>query len=206
MQAIPIAVLASGRGSNFAAILDEIDGGRCNASVKVLITNNPEALAIRIAESHKIPVELVDRKAFKSREDMDAHIKSVLDRYGVRLVVLAGYMLLLKGKPLFDSYRGRIINIHPALLPSFPGVDAQKQAFDYGAKVSGVTIHLVDESLDGGPILYQEAVDISDCMDAKEAAAKILKAEHKAYAKVIDSFSRGRYEIEGRRTRFVPAV
>lgn len=204
MPTIPIAVLASGRGSNFLAILEEIAAGRCDAVVKVLITNNPDAPAIAIARKRSIPVEMIDRKRFKSREEMDSHTKSLLDRYGVRLVVLAGYMLLLKGKPLFEAYRGRIINIHPALLPSFPGVDAQKQAFEYGAKVSGVTIHLVDESLDGGPILYQEAVPIGDCASAGEVAERILAVEHKAYAKVIHSFSKGGYEVIGRRTRFVP--
>ncbi len=204
MPTVPIAVLASGRGSNFRAILEEIDAGRCDARVEVLVTNNPQAPAIAIARERSIPVEVVERKGFKSREEMDSRIKAVLDGHRVRLVVLAGYMLILRGKPLFEAYRGRILNIHPALLPSFPGVDAQKQAFDYGAKVSGVTIHLVDESLDGGPILYQEAVDIGDCASASEVAERILAVEHKAYAKVINSFSKGGYEVSGRRARFVP--
>jgi phosphoribosylglycinamide formyltransferase-1 len=200
---IPIAVLASGRGSNFAAILEEIRAGRCDAEVKVLITNNPAAPAIGIAKGSSIPIEIFDRKSFRTREEMDSHIKSLLDRYGVRLVVLAGYMLLVKGRDLLDAYRGRIINIHPALLPSFPGADAQRQAFEYGVKISGVTIHLVDESLDAGPILYQEAVGIGDCASADEASKRILEAEHRAYAKVIDSFSKGSYVVEGRRTSFV---
>lgn len=203
MPIIPIAVLASGRGSNFRAIVDEIKARRCAAAVKVLITNNPDAPAVSIAKENSIPVEILDRKGFASREKMDDRIKELLDQYGVELVVLAGYMLLLKGKKLMDSYRNRIINIHPALLPAFPGSDAQKQAFDYGAKVSGVTIHFVDESLDGGPIIYQEAVDISGCASADEAAAKILETEHKAYARVIDSFSLGSYVVEGRRARYV---
>jgi phosphoribosylglycinamide formyltransferase 1 len=201
---VKAAVLASGRGSNFKVILDEIAARRCDASVVVLITNNPAAPAIGIAQANRIPVEMVERKSFGSRDEMDLRIKELLDRYGVGLVVLAGYMLVLKGKPLLESYRNRIINIHPALLPSFPGTDAQKQAFDYGAKVSGVTIHIVDESLDAGPIIYQEAVDISGCKSAEEAAEKILEVEHKAYAKVVDSFSRGSYVVEGRRARFVP--
>ena len=202
---VPIAVLASGRGSNFRAIMAEIRAGRCDASVKVLITNNPQAQAIAFARENSIPVEIIERNRFKTREEMDSAIKALLDRYGVELVVLAGYMLLLKGRDLFEAYRGRIINIHPALLPAFPGVDAQKQAFDYGSKISGVTIHLVDESLDGGPILYQEAIDISDCRSAEETAERILEAEHKAYPKVIHSFSKGGYVTEGRRARFVPS-
>lgn len=201
---VKTAVLASGRGSNLKAILDEISAGRCDAEVVVLITNNPDAPAIGFAKAARIPVEIVDRKSVRSREAMDLAIKAVLDKYGAHLVVLAGYMLILKARPLLDGYKGRIINIHPALLPSFPGVDAQKQAFEYGAKVSGVTVHLVDESLDAGPIIYQEAVDISGCESAEETAARILEVEHKAYAKVVDSFSRGHYETDGRRTRFVP--
>ena len=113
-------------------------------------------------------------------------------------------MLILKGKDLLEAYKNKIINIHPALLPSFPGVDAQKQAFEHGAKTSGVTIHFVDPGLDSGPIIYQEAVDISDCKTADEAAAKILKTEHTAYAKVVDSFSKGHYEVEGRMVTFIP--
>jgi phosphoribosylglycinamide formyltransferase-1 len=202
-MAVSIAVLASGRGSNFRAILDAIKAGKCDAKPVVLVTNNPDAPAIKIAEDNKIPVELVERKKFKSRDEMDDAILALLQQYGAELVVLAGYMLILKGKKLLDAYRNRIINIHPALLPAFPGATAQKDAFEYGAKVSGVTIHLVDETLDAGPILYQEAVDISDCKSAEDAAAKILKVEHTAYAKVVDSFSKGHYVVEGGRATYV---
>lgn len=203
---VKIAVLASGRGSNFKALLDEISAGRCHAKVTVLITNNPDAKAIEIAKSNKIPVEIAERQNFGSRDEMDLRIKELLDKYNTELVVLAGYMLILKGKPLLEAYQNRIINIHPALLPSFPGVDAQKQAFEAGARVSGVTIHFVDASLDGGPIIYQEEVDISDCKSAAEVSAKLLKVEHKAYAKVVDSFSRGHYAVEGGRAKFIPRV
>ena len=203
MGKIKLAVLASGRGSNFKAILEEIKAGRCNAEPVVMITNKPDAPAIEIAKQNSIPVEIVLKKEFADREEMDLKIKELLDQHGTELVVLAGYMLILKGKGLLEAYRNKIINIHPALLPSFPGVDAQKQAFDHGVKISGVTIHFVDASLDGGPIIYQEAVDISDCKTAEETAAKILKIEHTAYAKAVDSFSKGRYEVEGRRTKFI---
>lgn len=204
MATVKVAVLASGRGSNFRAILDKIREGSCNAEVKVLITNNRDAPAITIAKQYGVPVEIVERKYFRSREELDDRIKELLDKYGVELVVLAGYMLLLKGKKLLEAYKNRIINIHPSLLPSFPGVDAQRQAFDYGVKVSGLTIHFVDEHLDAGPIIYQEAVDISRCKNTDEVTKLILAREHEAYAKVIDSFSKGHYVIEGRRTRFVP--
>jgi len=204
MEKVKVAVLASGRGSNFKAIINEIQAGNCNAEIRVLITNNQEAPAINIAKENNIPIEIIERGDFENRESMDDKIKEILDENNVDLVVLAGYMLILKGRNLLKAYKNKIINIHPALLPSFPGVDAQKQAFDYGVKISGVTIHFVDESLDAGPIVYQEAVDISDCKNAEEANAKILKTEHKAYAKVVDSFSRGKYHIEGRRVIFTP--
>ena len=205
MPKTKIAVLASGRGSNFQAILKAIRSGKCDAEVKVLITNNYDAPVITIAREHGVPVELLERKKFKSREELDERIKDLLDQYGVDIAVLAGYMLLLKGRKLLEAYRHRIINIHPALLPCFPGVDAQKQAFEYGVKVSGLTIHFVDDSLDAGPIIYQEAVDISGCRDEEEITKMILAREHEAYAKVIDSFSKGKYEVEGRRVRFVPS-
>lgn len=201
MGKVRVAVFASGRGSNFRSIQKEIKAGRCNAEIKVLVTNNPEAPAIQIAKENGIPVEFFDKTMFKSREEMDDKIKQTLDRYGVDLIVLAGYMLLIKGKSLLESYK--IINIHPSLLPKYPGVDAQRQAFEAGEERSGVTIHFVDEGLDTGPIIYQEEVDISDCESAEEAAARILEVEHKAYAKVVDSFSRGRYIVDGEDVRFV---
>jgi len=203
-MSVNAAILASGRGSNFKAILEEIKAGRCDAQITVLISNNPDAPAIAIAKANHIPVEIIEQKKFKTRDQFDERIKELLDRYGAELVVLAGYMLILKGKKLLEAYNQKIINIHPALLPAFPGASAQKDAFEYGVKVSGVTIHFVDESLDAGPILCQEAVDISECKSAEETAAKILKTEHKAYAKVVDSFSKGHYIVEGRRARFVP--
>ncbi len=196
---INIAVLASGRGSNFQAILDAIDNSTCNAQVKVLITNNPNAEAIKRAKAKKIPVEIVEKKKFKAREEMDEKIYELLDNYDVELVVLAGYMLVLKGKKLLEKYRHKIINIHPALLPAFPGLDAQKQAFDYGCKVSGVTVHFVDESLDGGPIIHQEAVEIFDCNSPEEVSEKILKKEHEVYPKVIDMFAKGKFIVNKRR-------
>ena len=204
MKKISIAVLASGRGSNFHAIINGIKKGEVSAEIKVLLTNNPDAGAIKIAKRNNIPVEVVEKEKFPDREQFDLEIKKKLDGYDVELVVLAGYMLLIKSKTLLDAYRNRIINIHPALLPAFPGLEAQKQAFEYGVHVSGVTIHFVDESLDHVPIIHQEAVDISDCKTTDEAAKKILKKEHGTYKKVIDSFSRGKYVIEGRKAKFVP--
>ncbi len=201
---LPIAVLASGRGSNFKAIVNGIIRGEVNAEVKVLITNNPKAGAIKIAKRNGIPAEIVELEKFGDREEFELKIKEILDRNGAQLVVLAGYMLLLKSKALLGAYRNKIINIHPALLPAFPGVHAQKQAFDYGVKISGLTIHFVDEQLDHGPIIFQKPVDISECKSVEEVEERILKSEHGAYKKVVDSFSKGIYVIEGRKTRFIP--
>ncbi len=201
---IHIAVLASGRGSNFQAIIDGINAGEVHAKIKVLITDNPDAKAIERAKKANIPVEIVERKKFATREEMDSAIKKILDAYRVELVVLAGYMRLLTAKELFDAYKNKIINIHPSLLPAFPGVDAQKQAFVYGCTMSGLTIHFVDEGLDSGPIIYQKAVGIAGCKSADEVTAKILRHEHEAYKKIIDSFSNGTYKVDGRKVMYTP--
>ncbi len=204
MDKIPIAVLASGRGSNFQAILDSIDKGECAAEVKVLITDNAEAKAIERAKSKGIPVEIIDKKTIKDREQFDMAIKKTLDGYGVRLVVLAGYMRIIKSKELLEAYRYRIINIHPSLLPAFKGsTHAQHDAFDHGCKISGLTIHFVTDDVDGGPIIYQKCIDISDCKSGDEVADKIIKFEHDAYPRIVDSFAKGKYEVRGRRVIYI---
>lgn len=202
---IHIAVLASGRGSNFQAIINGVKEGDINGKIEVLITDNPDAKAIERAKKNKIPFEVVERKNFKERIEMDQRIKAILDSHNIDLVVLAGYMRIIKSKELLASYKNKIINIHPSLLPSFGGnTTAQKDAFDYGCKISGLTIHFVTLDVDAGPIIYQEAVDISDCRDETEVSLKILKHENKAYRKVVADFSKGTYVIkEGRRTQFI---
>ena len=201
---IHIAVLASGRGSNFQAIINGVKEGDINGKIEVLITDNPDAKAIERAKKNKIPFEVVERKNFKERIEMDQRIKAILDSHNIDLVVLAGYMRIIKSKELLASYKNKIINIHPSLLPSFGGnTTAQKDAFDYGCKISGLTIHFVTPDVDAGPIIYQEAVDISDCKDGVEVSLKILKHENKAYRKVVGNFSKGVYIIKGRQTQFV---
>ena len=203
MEKVPIAVLASGRGSNFQAILDAIDAGECAADVKVLITDNPEAKAIERAKSKNISVEVIDKKEIKDRELFDLEIKKRLEKYKVELVVLAGYKRIIKSKELLDAYKYKIINIHPSILPAFKGTtSAQHDAYDYGCKISGLTFHFVTDDVDGGPFIYQEAVDISDCNSGNEVAAKIIKVEHKAYPKVVDSFAKGRYIVEGTHAKY----
>lgn len=203
-MAIKIAVLASGRGSNFQAIVDAIKNKKCDAIVKVLITDNPQAKAIEIAQKNGIPVKVIEKSRYQDRESFDLEIKKTLDEYGVDLVVLAGYMRIIVSDELLNAYKNRIINIHPSLLPAFKGsTHAQADAFNYGCKISGLTIHFVSKDVDGGEIIYQEAVDISRCKSGEEAAAEILKHEHKAYPKVIDMFAKGRFVINGRRTEYI---
>ncbi|MFA6530329.1 MAG: phosphoribosylglycinamide formyltransferase [Candidatus Micrarchaeia archaeon] len=204
MSKLKIAVLASGRGSNFKAIAEAVKKGEVDAEISILITDKQDAGAIQIAKSYNILVQFIDFTKYSNKEDGDLEIKKVLDSKGVGLVVLAGYMRILRSRALLDAYKFKIINIHPSLLPAFKGsTHAQNDAFDYGCKVSGLTIHFVTADVDGGQIIYQEAVDISDCKTGSEAAVKILKKEHEAYKKIIDSFSKGKYEIKGNRAEFV---
>lgn len=204
MGKIRIGVLASGRGSDFQSILDGVKSGKVNASIVVLISDNSEAQALQRAKENSIPAFCIERGKYVYREEHDNAIRKKLEEFKVELVVLAGYMRLITDKKFLDDYKGRIINIHPALLPCFPGTHAQRDAFNYGARISGYTIHFVDASLDGGPIIYQEAVDISDCKSEDEVAAKILEREHAGLPAIVDSFSKGRYIIEGRKVRYVP--
>jgi phosphoribosylglycinamide formyltransferase-1 len=199
---IRIGVLASGRGTDFQSIIDGVECGRVNADIRLLITDNPDAKAIERARKHKIPFAVIERKNYKTREEHDRAIRKKLDGHRLDLVVLAGYMRIIRDRDLLRAYKGKMINIHPSLLPSFPGTHAQKDAFEFGSKVSGYTIHFVDESLDGGPIIYQEAVDISGCKSADEVSARILEREHVGLPAVIHSFSEGGYNIKGRRIEY----
>lgn len=203
MPKINIAILASGRGSNFEAIARAVKNGEINGEIKVMITNRPEAGAIKIAKEHNILVEIIERKNFAKRIEFDLRLKEILDNNKIDLVVLAGYMLLIKSKELLETYKNKIINIHPSLLPKYPGENAQEQAFKAEEKVSGLTIHFVDAGLDSGPIILQKEVNISDCKNAEEVAEKILKEEHKYYKKIIDNFSKGRYIVEGKNVTYV---
>ena len=199
---LPIAVLASGTGTNFQAIIDGIETGGVPAEIRVLISNRPQAKAIERAERHGIPVEVIDHKAFKGRELFDQRVVEVLREHGVELVCLAGFDRLLS--PVFiQGFSNRILNIHPALLPAFPGLHAQRQALDYGVRIAGCTVHLVDEQTDHGPIIIQAAVPVySD--DSEEALAeRILAEEHRIYQEAICLFAEGRIQIEGRRVRIL---
>jgi len=195
---INIGVLASGRGTNLQAIIEAIEKGKIAGEIKVVISDNPDAYALKRAQQYHIDTRYINFKEFKNREDYDKEIIKILKEKKIELVVLAGYMRILS--PYFiKTYKNRIINIHPALLPSFPGLHAQRQTLEYGVKISGCTVHFVDEGVDSGPIILQKAVEVSDDDTEESLAEKILKEEHQIYPRAIQLFSQGRLIIKGRR-------
>lgn len=195
-----LGILLSGRGSNFVAIADSIEAGRIsNAQIAVVISNLPEAPGIAAARQRGLKALVIPSKG-KSREEHDRELVAALRQHEVELVCLAGYMRLLS--PWFvQQFPRRILNIHPSLLPAFPGLEAQEQAFAYGVKISGCTVHFVDEELDHGPILVQKAVLLRDDDDEHTVAARILEQEHLAYPEAINIVLNGNFEIVGRRMK-----
>ncbi|MGA2989556.1 MAG: phosphoribosylglycinamide formyltransferase [Candidatus Korobacteraceae bacterium] len=192
-----LGILLSGRGSNFEAIADNIEAGRLRASIAVVVSNRPDAPGIESARRRGLNALVIPSKG-RPREEHDREVVAALRQAGVELVILAGYMRLLS--PWFiQQFPQRILNIHPALLPAFPGLEAQKQAFDYGVKVSGCTVHFVDEHLDHGPILVQRVVPVLPEDDEHTLAARILEQEHQAYSEAIAIIVEGKYRIVGRR-------
>ncbi len=193
-----LGILLSGRGSNFVAIADNVDAGRLpNARIAVVISNRADAPGIEIARQRGLDAYVVPSKG-KQREEHDREVVAILKEKQVDLVCLAGYMRLLSAW-FCQQFPNRILNIHPALLPAFPGLEAQKQAFDYGVKVSGCTVHFVDEHLDHGAILVQKVVPVLDSDDEHTLAGRILEQEHIAYSEAIRIALEEDYEIIGRR-------
>ncbi len=192
-----LGVLASGRGSNFQAIIDEIEAGKLNASIKLLIVDNPHAYAIERAKKHSIEYLYINPKEFPTKDDFFLKIANELKARNVELVVLAGFMRIVR-KPLIDAFPNRIMNIHPALLPSFHGLHGQKQASDYGVRISGCTVHFVDEGMDTGPVIIQAAVPVSPDDTGDTLSARILKLEHKIFPEAIRLYADGRLSVEGR--------
>lgn len=195
---LTLGVLASGRGSNFQSILDSIDSGFISAKVAVLITDNPEAYAIERAKNHNVESLIMQPRDFTDKDSYYAQIAGELMNRGVDLVILAGFMRVV-GKALIEKYPNRIMNIHPALLPSFPGLHGQKQAADYGVKVSGCTVHFVDEGVDTGPIIIQAAVPSFHDDTEDILSERILKEEHKIFPYAIKLYSEGKITVEGRK-------
>jgi phosphoribosylglycinamide formyltransferase-1 len=192
-----LGVLASGRGSNFQSIINEIESGKLNASIKLLIVDNPDAYAIERAKKHSIEYLYINPKEFSSKDDFFRKIADELKARNVELVILAGFMRIVR-KPLIDAFPNRILNIHPALLPSFPGLHGQKQAMDYGVRISGCTVHFVDEGMDTGPVIIQAAVPVSPDDTEETLSARILKLEHKIFPEAIRLYAEGRLSVEGR--------
>ncbi|MGA8807080.1 MAG: phosphoribosylglycinamide formyltransferase [Thermoanaerobaculia bacterium] len=196
-----LAVLLSGRGSNFAAIHDAITRGELDAEIVSVVSNRPGAAGIEHARSAGLPAHVIDHRAFGSRAAHEAEVLAILENARPDFVALAGYMRLLS--PAFiTAYPMRIINVHPSLLPAFPGVDAQAQAVAHGVKVSGCTVHFVDENLDAGPIIAQRAVEVRADDDASTLAARILEEEHAAYVEALVKLASGNYRVDGRRVVF----
>ncbi len=192
-----LGILLSGRGSNFEAIADSVDAGRIQAEIAVVISNRPEAKGLETARLRGLNAISLPSKGL-DREVYDRSVVAELQRNDVDLVCLAGYMRLLSAW-FVREYPNRILNIHPSLLPSFPGLDAQHQALEYGVKVSGCTVHFVDEYLDAGPIIIQAAVAVEDGDTADTLSARILEEEHRIYSEAISFVLAGNYSIEGRR-------
>ena len=194
---LKLGVLASGRGSNFQSIIDEIEAGSLNASIRLLITDNPKAYAIERSKKHSIEYLYLNPRDLKSKNDFYSKITEELVKRDVDLVILAGFMRIV-GKPLIEAFPNRIMNIHPALLPAFPGLHSQKQAVDYGVKVSGCTVHFVDEGMDTGPIIIQAAVVVSPDDTEDTLSERILRLEHKIFPYAIRLYSEGRLYADGR--------
>jgi phosphoribosylglycinamide formyltransferase-1 len=191
-----IGILISGRGSNMEAILDAVDAGRIAARVGVVVSNVPSARGLERARERGVEAVALDHRGV-AREEHDRRMRDELDRRGVELICLAGYMRLLS--PLFiQSYPNRILNIHPSLLPAFPGLNAQRQALDYGVKVTGCTVHFVDEELDHGPIVLQRTVPVLAGDTEESLSARILDEEHVAYPEAVRLVAAGLVRVEGR--------
>lgn len=199
---IIIGVLASGRGSNLQAIIDHIKSGKLNACIGCVISDNPSAIALDKARTENIPAYYIYPGNYKTRLSREQEIEYIkcLKESKVELVCLAGFMRILHSDFL-QAFKGRIINIHPALLPSFPGLHAQRQAFDYGVKVSGATVHFVNEGVDTGPIIIQRAVEVREDDTPESLDKRILEVEEQIYSEAIQLFAEKRLEIEGRRVK-----
>lgn len=191
-------MLVSGRGTNLQALIDAIAERRLDAAIGLVISNRPEAQGIERARAAAIETLVIDHRAFATRDAFDAAVAGALRERGVRLVCLAGFMRLI-GPRVLDAFPDAILNVHPSLLPAFPGVNAQRQALDHGVKITGATVHLVTGELDGGPIVLQAAVPVKDDDSVETLSARILLEEHRIYPEAVRRILAGGWRIEGRR-------
>jgi phosphoribosylglycinamide formyltransferase-1 len=199
VKKVKLAVLVSGRGSNLQAIIDNIEQGTLSAELAVVISDQADAYALERARKHNVPAVHVSAKGYGGkRDDYDALLVKELQKRNVELVCLAGFMRIIT-PTLIKAFRNRILNIHPALLPSFPGLHVQKAAIEHGAKFSGCTVHFVDEGMDTGPIIIQAVVPVLDNDTEDSLSERILKQEHKIYSRAIQLYAEGKLTIKGRR-------
>jgi phosphoribosylglycinamide formyltransferase-1 len=197
-----IAVFASGFGSNLQALIDYNKSNDLNGNIVLVFSNNKDAYALSRAKKNKIKAVFMDLSRYSTREQYDMKIIELMEEEKIDLIVLAGYMLLLSQK-FVRKFKNKILNIHPALLPSFKGTHGIKDAFQYGVKVTGVTVHFVDEDLDSGPIILQQAVDIDQNESVEELEEKIHRVEHKIYPLAVKYFCEGRLKIEGKKVKIL---
>jgi phosphoribosylglycinamide formyltransferase-1 len=195
---VPLGVLISGSGTNLQAIIDAIEAKQLDAVIRLVLSNRADAYGLQRAKDHGIPTELLDHKQFASREAFDAAVVEILNTYGVELVILAGFMRLLS-PVLVKAFSNRMMNIHPALLPSFPGLHVQKKAVEHGVRFSGCTVHFVSEECDEGPIIIQAVVPVFPDDTEETLTARILKQEHRIYPRAIQLYCEGRLRVEGRK-------
>jgi phosphoribosylglycinamide formyltransferase-1 len=199
MKKVRLGILVSGRGSNLQAIIDNIENGSLAAEVAVIISDQADAYALERARKHNIAAVPLSAKGYRGkREEYDALLVKELRKYGVDLVCLAGFMRIIT-PALIKAYPNRVLNIHPALLPAFPGLHVQKAALEHGVKFSGCTVHFVDEGMDTGPIIIQAVVPVLDSDTEDSLSARILAQEHTIYSRAIQLYAEGRLTIEGRR-------
>lgn len=199
---IPIGVLVSGNGSNLQSLIDHTENGKLDAEIRIVISNNQEAYALERCRKHNIPTAVVNHRDFDTRESFDRRMIEILNASGVELVVMAGFMRVLS-PVFFQAFPMKIMNIHPALLPSFPGIHVQQKAADYGVKFSGCTVHFAEEGVDSGPIIIQAVVPVYDDDDGETLADRILKEEHRIYPQAIQYYAEGIIELIGRKVRIL---
>ena len=197
LKIFKLAVLVSGRGSNLQAIMDSIDREELDAHLSIVISNTKDAMALKRAEKHEIKTIFIDPSNYSSSKEYDKALVLKLKEFSIDLICLAGYMRIL-GEEIIQTFEKKIINIHPSLLPSFPGLNAQKQAINHGVKFSGCTVHFVDSGVDSGPIILQTVVPVYDNDDEKSLSKRILEQEHYLYPKAIKMIQENKIRLNGR--------
>jgi len=202
-QPLILAVLVSGNGSNLQAIIEQTEAGYINARIACVISNKKDAPALQKAIKHNIHTVILENSAFKNRQEYDANLVNILKEYKVELVILAGFMRIVS-EVMVNAFPNSIMNIHPALLPSFPGLNAQEQALDYGVRLSGCTVHFVDNGTDTGPIILQAAVSVIENDTVEMLANRIKVEEHRIYPEAIRLFADRKLFLQGRQVHILP--